>query len=308
MKRDSEHGPRQALLVLAACLMAPALWAQPAARGYPPQMEGAAVEVYKTIGDVKLNIYIFNPPRHAAGAPKPAIVFFFGGGWRSGTPGQFEQQCRYLASRGMVAMTADYRVASRHNVKAVDCVRDAKSAIRWVRRNAALLGIDPKRIAAGGGSAGGHLAAAAGTVPDLDEPGEELSISSRPNALVLFNPALVLAPASGRPSFRDPAELRERMGIEPDRISPYHHVSRGAPPAIIFHGKADTTVPYGTAELFTKKMTEMGNRCELVGFEGEAHGFFNFGRGGNKAYHETVTKADEFLTSLGYLKGPPTVR
>jgi acetyl esterase/lipase len=271
-------------------------------------MEGAAVEVYKTIGDVKLNIYIFNPPRHAAGAPKPAIVFFFGGGWRSGTPGQFEQQCRYLASRGMVAMTADYRVASRHNVKAVDCVRDAKSAIRWVRQNAARLGVDPKRIAAGGGSAGGHLAAAAGTIPDLDEPGENLSISSRPNALVLFNPALVLAPAPGRPLSRAAADMRERAGIEPERVSPFHHVSRGAPPAIIFHGKADTTVPYATAELFAKKMTEMGNRCELVGFDGEAHGFFNYGRGGNKAYLETLIKADEFLASLGYLKGPPTVR
>jgi len=308
MNLASEFAPRRALLILAAGLIAPALWAQPAAQGYPPQMEGAVVEVYKTIGEVKLNLYIFNPPGHAASVPKPAIVFFFGGGWRSGNPRQFEQQCRYLASRGMVAITADYRVASRHNVKAVDCVRDAKSAIRWVRRNAARLGVDPKRIAAGGGSAGGHLAAATGTIPDLDEHGEDLSVSSRPNALVLFNPVLVLGSVAGRPALPKQEELRERLGDEPERVSPFHHVSRGAPPAIIFHGKADTTVPYATAELFTKKMTEMGNRCELVGFEGEAHGFFNYGRGGNKAYLETLTKADEFLASLGYLKGPPTVR
>ncbi|MBM3748927.1 MAG: alpha/beta hydrolase [Acidobacteria bacterium] len=308
MNHVAELGTRRALRIALTCLIAPALWAQATAQAYPPQMDGAVVEVYKTIGEVKLNIYIFNPPGHAASAAKPAIVFFFGGGWRSGNPRQFEQQCRYLASRGMVAMTADYRVASRHNVKAVDCVRDAKSAIRWVRRNAARLGVDPRRIAAGGGSAGGHLAAATGTISDLDEPGEDLSISSRPNALVLFNPAVVLAPAEGRPSFRDPSEMRERAGIEPERISPFHHVSRGAPPAIIFHGKADTTVPYATVELFTKKMTGMGNRCELAGFDGEPHGFFNYGRGGNKAYRETLTKADEFLASLGYLKGPPTVR
>jgi acetyl esterase len=297
----------QRSILFAACLCVPAALAQQAGSAYPPQMEGAQVEVYKTAGNVTLSIYIFNPPGHKPGDQRPAIVFFFGGGWRSGNPKQFEQQCRYLSSRGMVAMAADYRVASRHNVKAIDCVRDAKSAVRWVRQNASRLGVDPGRIAAGGGSAGGHLAAAAGLIPGLDEPGEDLKISSRPDALVLFNPALVLAPVAGFARPLVPAEARERFGAEPETISPYHHLAKGAPPTIIFHGKADTTVPYFTVELFAKKSAALGNRCELVGSEGERHGFFNYGRSGNQRYRETLTRADEFLASLGYLEGKPRV-
>ncbi len=259
---------------------------------YPPELPGARVEVYKTAGDAKLNLYIFDPP--GTERSRPAIVFFFGGGWRNGSPQQFAMQCRHLASRGMVAITADYRVESRHEAKVVDCVRDAKSAIRWVRQNARRLGIDPGRIAAGGGSAGGHLAAAAGLIAGLDEPGEDARVSSRPNALVLFNPVVIL-PLKG-------VGIEERAGLAVEQISPYEHVRGGAPPTIIFHGKADTTVPYATVEQFTKRMAEVNNRCELVGFDGEQHGFFNYGRGGNRRYNETLAKMDEFLVSLGYLK------
>lgn len=272
------------------------LRAQVQALPYPPEMAGARAELYKTAGGTKLCLYVFDPP----GGPdqaRAATVFFFGGGWRGGSPQQFEMQCRHLASRGMVAITADYRVESRSGARVVDCVRDAKSAIRWVRQNAARLGINPARIAAGGGSAGGHLAAAAGVIQGLDEPDEDGRVSSRPNALVLFNPVVVL-PVKG-------AGIEERAGIAIEAISPYEHVRQGAPPTIILHGKADTAVPYATVELFTKKMTEAGNRCELVGFEGEQHGFFNYGRGGNRRYKETLAKMDEFLVSLGYLKPAP---
>jgi acetyl esterase/lipase len=269
---------------------------------YPPEMEGVKVEVYKKAGDVPLRLYIFEPPGHSSSDRRAAIVFFFGGGWRAGSPQQFEHHCRRLASRGMVAIAADYRVASRHKTKAVDCVRDAKSAIRWVRRNAPRLGIDALRIAAGGGSAGGHLAAAAALAPGLDEPEEDREFSSRPDALVLFNPVLMFAPAVGMSWHRDPEEIRERAGIDPMALSPYHHISEGAPPTIIFHGKADATVPYRSVEAFAKKMQEARNRCELVGYEGRVHGFFNYGRDSNKWYLDTMRAADQFLTSLGYLK------
>ncbi len=279
------------------------------ARRYPPDLPGAKVEVYKTIGDVKLNMYVFLPEDRKPDDRRPAVVFFFGGGWRGGSPTQFQHHCEYLASRGMVAMAADYRVLSRHGTKAVKCVADAKSAVRWIRANAERLGVDPERVAAGGGSAGGHIAACTGTVPGLDEPGEETSISSVPNALVLFNPALVLAPVEGLSPIRPVAvsDLEERMGADPVAISPYHHVKKGNPPTIIFHGTADTTVPFKTAELFDKAMDEAGNRCKLVAAEGQKHGFFNYGRGDGSAYVETVRAMDEFFIELGYLHGKPTI-
>jgi acetyl esterase len=290
--------PRQVVILAVATLLAtPASAAQPR---YPPQMEGARAEVYKSVGEVALSLYRFEPstgPREN----RPAIVFFFGGGWNSGSPAQFQEHCRHFASRGMVAITVDYRVASRHQVKPTACVADGKSALRWVRANAARLGIDPQRIAAAGGSAGGHVAAAVATLPDFDEPGDDRAISCVPNALVLFNPALVLAEMEG-------VELQgfgtrvppERLGTEPHKLSPAHHVKRGTPPTIIFHGTADTTVPYSTAEAFTRVMHAAGNRCELVGYEGQPHGFFNHGRA-NGRYAETLAAADDFLVSLGWL-------
>jgi acetyl esterase/lipase len=282
---------------------------QKAGRRYPPSLAGARVETYKTVGDTKLHLYIYDPPGNKPTDRRAAIVFFFGGGWTYGSPGQFEQHCKHLASRGLVAITADYRVASRHQVKAVSCVADAKSAIRYVRKEADRLGIDPNKIVAAGGSAGGHIAACTGVIQGFDETGEDPNISSVPNAMALFNPAVVLAAADGLTSANQErvAALRERMGVEPRLLSPYHNVKQGAPPTIIFHGKADTAVPYATAEMFARAMTAAGSDCTLVGYEDQAHGFFNYGRGGNEHYEKTVAALDDFLVGLGFIqdKGDP---
>ncbi|MFT5123543.1 MAG: acetyl esterase [Kiritimatiellia bacterium] len=273
---------------------------------YPPVLAGSQVHTYKTVGDVKLNLYVFAPEGHQARDRKPVAVFFFGGGWNSGSPAQFQHQCRYLASRGMVGITADYRVKSRHNTPAATCVEDAKSAIRWIRQHADELGVDPDKLVAGGGSAGGHLAACTGVINGFEAAGEDTATSSRPNAMMLFNPALVMAatdadlPASWIEKY---ATMDERMGVPAKALSPFHHVEKGAPPCIIFHGKADSTVPYATAALFEQAMKAAGSDCTLVGYEGEPHGFFNFGRGDNRAFIDTLKQADAFLVKRGYLSG-----
>ena len=165
-------------------------------RTYPPDISGARVETYKTVGDTVLKLWIFTPEGHSENDNRPAIVFFFGGGWYGGSPSHFEQHCEYLSTRGMIAIAAYYRVKSRHDVTVDTCVADAKSAMRWVRSHASRLGIDPDRIAAGGGSAGGHLAAASAILPGLDDPADDKSVSAKPNALIFFNPVVVLAPLS----------------------------------------------------------------------------------------------------------------
>ena len=205
------------VVLLADLALSSRLKTKRSAKAYPPKLPGAEVETYKTVGDTKLNLYIYYPPGHKPTDKRAAIVFFFGGGWTNGSPGQFEQHCKHLASRGMVAMTADYRVASRQQVKAVSCVADAKSAIRYVRKEATRLGVDPNRIVAGGGSAGGHIAACTGVIQGFDEMGEDASISSVPNAMALFNPAVVLAPAEGLSNVNEErvSSLKERMGVEP---------------------------------------------------------------------------------------------
>jgi acetyl esterase/lipase len=284
---------------------------------YPPEMPGARIETYRRVGEVNLNAWIFEPTGHQAADRRPAVVFFFGGGWKSGTPGQFLPHCLHLAQTGLVAITVDYRVKDRHDVFPQECVRDAKSAIRWVRTNAKRLGIDPDRIAAGGGSAGGHLAAATALVPGFDD-GETINdkvgdntiaVSSMPNALILFNPAVVLAPVADHPDLMPAdkfADIHERANGRPQEISPYHFVRAGLPPCIIFHGTNDEAVPFSTVQLFEKAMTAAGNHCELKAYPGQPHGFFNPGRGkderraeGTRNYYKTLSEIDAFLAKLG---------
>lgn len=276
-----------------------------------PTMEPTRSEAFKTVKGVTLQMHIFEPEGLKPTDKRPAAVFFFGGGWTGGSPTQFFPQCKYLASRGMVAMSAEYRVKGRHGVTPFECVTDAKSAVRWVRANAAKLGVDPERIAAGGGSAGGHVAAATGTIDGLEEEGEDAKISSKPNAMLLFNPALVLDFAEWEKrgiATERLEQIRARFqGREPKEISPAHHVAKGVAPTLIFHGKSDTTVPYATAERFAQVMKQKGNRCELVGYEGQGHGFFNFGRGDGEAFYRTLAETDKFLASLGWLEGEPTI-
>jgi acetyl esterase len=276
------------------------------ARGYPPQFaDVTSVHTYKKVGNVELKLYLFAPEGHQASQQRPAIVFFFGGGWQNGSPTQFHQQCRYLASRGLVAITADYRVGSRQGVKAVDCVRDAKSAIRWVRGHAAELGVHPDKIIASGGSAGGHLAACTGTLKEFDEPNENASISSKANALVLFNPAVGFTSGDTDAAREKADNLAERVGVEPLRISPADHIDTETPPTLILIGTNDFLL--GGNKRFAAAMKQAGNRCELDLYEGASHGFFNYGRDGNPNFRKTLAATDRFLTSLGYLQGEPQV-
>lgn len=259
---------------------------------YPPEFEGARVVTYRETGDTKLRLWMFGEKDPAAS--KPAIVFFFGGGWNSGSPAQFERHARHFAERGMIAITADYRVRSRHGTPASACVEDGKAAVAWIRQHAARLGIDPARIAAAGGSAGGHVAAATATL-------EGFGSDERPNALVLFNPALALADiGEWKASGFGVRAARERLGTEPVALSPAHHIGAHTPATLILHGTADTTVPIASAEAFATAMEKAGRPCTLVRYEGAGHGFFN--RDAN--FTETLAEADRFLVGLGWLAKP----
>lgn len=263
------------------------------------EFEGAGAEVYKTASGDELYLYIFNPGGHDAAKDKrAAAVFFFGGAWNGGTPSQFVQHARFLASRGMVAAVADYRVKSRQNITPKECVADGKSAVRYLRRHAQRLGIDPDKIAAGGGSAGGHVAAATGTLPKLDDPGDDLKVSSRPNALLLFNPVYDNGPDGGWANDRVKDYWKD--------ISPAHNIDAKTPPAIVFLGERDPLIPVATAERFQKKMQEAGVKSELHTYPGQPHGFFNESKGGREIFLDTLRKTDTFLVGLGFLEGKAT--
>jgi acetyl esterase len=251
------------------------------------------IKIYKTIDTLKLELRIFKPDGFTSSKRYPAIIFFFGGGWINGTITQFQKQAVYLASRGMVAILADYRVASRHHTTPFEAVADGKSAIRYVRQHSAELGVDPDRIAAAGGSAGGHIAAAT-DLTKLDEPSEIPGVSSRPNALVLFNPVF-----NNGPGEYGYDRIKDRF----PEISPYHNITKNAAPTVVFLGTKDKLVSVQTAENYKTKMIEAGNRCELYLYPDQQHGFFNKG----ESFIQTLRQADIFLESLGYIHGKPTI-
>src|SRR5262249_21999609 len=147
------------------------------------------------------------------------------GGWVSGGPWQFNEHAKYLATRGVVSLQVDYRLLlsnADHEAPLV-CVQDAKSAMRWTRAHAAELGIDPQRIASGGGSAGRATTRFVGLVDGLDDPLDDKSISPASNAMLLFNPVFDNGPEEG---FR-----YDRVGLRYREFSPAHNVTSHAPPA-----------------------------------------------------------------------------
>jgi acetyl esterase len=260
----------------------------------PTTVDGATAHAYKSIGKEQLLLHVFKSDSPGALDRRPAIVFFFGGGWMQGPVTQFAPQARHLAQRGMVAIVADYRVFRRHGTYPFQAMADAKSALRWVRAHSAQLGIDPNRIAAAGGSSGGHIALSAAVFDTFDEVGEDETVSSRPNALVLFNPVVDTTPV----------QLREGFGDRGREASPLHHVGADLPPTLILHGKSDTTVPYADVDRFCAEAKARGNHCQLVGYEAATHGFFNPQNADGKWYRETLLEADRFLTKIGYLREP----
>lgn len=244
--------------------------------------------VYKQVDTVTLKLEVYKPEQFNKREKYPAIVFFFGGGWNSRNIDQFIPFAEHLAAKGMVAFIADYRVKNIQGTSPFEALKDAKSAVRYIRQHAEVFGIAPDRIVASGGSAGGHLAAACYTNQSINESTDPLALSSQPNALVLFNPVID----------------NNKDGYGYDRIkekfpefSPMHSIQESFPPTIFFLGTEDKLIPVSTAETFKKRIEETGGRCDLHLYEGASHGFFNA-----ETYRELIIpQVDRFLESLEFI-------
>lgn len=266
------------LLAHAACL----------AQVPPNHFEPDRKLVYKQPVGGDLSLHVFLPKDWKKQDKRPGAVFFFGGGWVGGSPRQFYPQCHLLASHGMVAISAEYRTKGSHGTDPRACVEDGKSAVRWITGHAGELGLDVNRFAIGGGSAGGHVAAATHFCAGFDAAGEDKSVPTTADALLLYNPVL-----DNGPGEFGHGKVKEYW----KEISPAHHVRRPVPPTLYLLGTRDKLIPAATAERFKQSVEQAGGRVELKLHEGATHGFFN------REPHLEATNKEliEFLDALGWI-------
>lgn len=253
------------------------------------QQPNVSTVTYKITGEDTLNMKIYQP-LETNGKRKPVMVFFFGGGWVHGSIAQFEPHAKYFADKGLVTVLADYRVESRQKTSPFEALKDANSAIRFLKENSEHFGIDSSKIIASGGSAGGHLAAATALTSKYNDEKDNLRISPIPAALILFNPVIDNGP--GGYGFG-------RIGEDYPDFSPLHNVREGAPPTLIFLGTEDKLVPVITAQYYKLVMEEVGSYCDLITYEGQGHGFFNYKN--REFYDKTLQETETFLKKFRFL-------
>ncbi|MBD3630778.1 alpha/beta hydrolase [Cyclobacterium sp.] len=244
-------------------------------------------EVYKIASKDSLGLEIYIPDD--TNSLRPAMIFFFGGGWNGGSTEQFRPHAEYFAQKGMVTVLADYRVRSRHQTSPFEALEDARAAMRYLKINAEKWGIDSSRIVASGGSAGGHLAAATALTKSLDTSQENYP-DPKPAALVLFNPVIDNGPGGYG---------YERIGAQYKEFSPIHNITEGAPPTLFFLGTEDRLIPVITAQYYKMVMEKVGSYCELILYEGEGHGFFNYKN--HDIYQQTIKETTDFLIRQGFI-------
>jgi acetyl esterase/lipase len=275
--------------------------------GVSAQDDGIVREerVYKSVGGADLLVDLFYSPetRHRPG--NPAIAFFHGGGWAYGDRSEFDEACLRYARRGFVTLSFQYRLSinpdetvPHPDITLVECVKDTRSALRWIRQNAAALRVDPERIVASGQSAGGQLALGTALFDDVNESTDDLAVSPRPDALVLYSSNVNTLEAWAD---RLMGDRREEIWS----ISPHHNLRAGLPPTIEFHGEEDCMVPFWAVRHFVEKARSLGNEVELVSFKGRGHYLGD----GDPAYgryydEEVLERTDRFLEEHGFTAAP----
>lgn len=258
-------------------------------------------EVYKTVDTFKLKIDIFYANQSFERENNTAIVFFHGGGWAFGTPSEFFTTCERYARMGIVTYSVEYRLSIENGVtpnkmiSPIESVMDAKSAMRWVREKAEKFHIDRNKIVAAGQSAGGHLALCTAMIDDYSEKSDNLSISCRPDAILLFSACINAVEGW---CDRLLADRRNKIWS----LSPAHNIKRGMPPMIEFHGMYDEQVPVWTVQIFESAMKKEDNYFELHTYERIRHYLGEGNPKYSRYFDDEILKvADDFLRKFNFL-------
>lgn len=215
------------------------------------------IKTYKTIDGFNLDAHIFKPKDIKPNEKRAAILYFHGGSFSMGKP---DWHCHYDYN-GFVQISFEYRTYDRYGTMPFAAFEDAKSAIRWVRENADELQIDSSKIIVTGNSVGAAMTYVAALYEGLDNPTENLNISSKPNAIILN--------AAGYDQTDKFSPVKDKSKLA--KISGINIVKPKAPPCLVIHGSRDRGIPISEAEEFVEKMRSAGNLCEFKILEGAGH-------------------------------------
>ncbi|HSI65683.1 MAG TPA: FAD-dependent oxidoreductase [Candidatus Saccharimonadia bacterium] len=254
------------------------------------KLKATRTVTYKTLVSRELKLHVFEPEGFKTTDKRACYIVIHGGGWRGGQASRMYPFAAHYAKHGLVGISVEYRLLKAGTENTVfDCVKDGRSAVRYVRAHAAEFGVDPEKIIVSGGSAGGHVAVSTALFDDINEEGEDTSVSSVPNALILLFPVIdTSAQGYGQ------AKIGDRW----KELSPVDRVKPGMPPTLTFHGTGDTVTPFAGAKRFHEAMLKAGNRSELVIHEGGAHGYLMRTA---PLYDDCMAKSDAFLRSLSLI-------
>jgi acetyl esterase len=248
------------------------------------------IRIYKKVAGRELQMHVFRPQGWKASDKRGCYMVIHGGGWTGGVPQRMYPFAAHYAGQGLVSVSLQYRLHSaKTGVTVYDCVKDARSAVRHLRSHAAELGIDPRKIIVSGGSAGGHLAASTALFDKVNEQGEDTTLSTTPNALVLLFPVI----DTSKEGYG-----QAKIGDTWRDLSPVHQVRPGLPPTITFHGTGDTVTPFAGAKAFHEAMLKAGNTSVLDVHEGGVHGYL---MREEALLQDTFRKTDAFLKKIGLL-------
>lgn len=249
--------------------------------------------VYKNVAGTALKLDFYIP---YDGKPGPTLLYIHGGGWQTGSKEQYVLWYLPYLAQGWRVAAVQYRLSGAAPAPAA--IEDCRCAFRWVAQNGAKYGVDPKRIAITGGSAGGHLAlmtAFSGTEFDRDCPEGEA-----PRAIGVINyygaTDVEALRREGRPYLdkwlrgaSDPSELARR-------ISPLTWIKAGLPPVLTLHGDADKQIPYEQGVRLHKSLDAAGVRNQLVTIPGGGHGRHTWSDADTIRVQRAI---ERFLESLG---------
>ena len=269
---------------------------------FPDSVEMKTDLVYATYGSRELHLDLFLPK--IGEGPFPAVVYIHGGAWRFGSRVAFRRQAAHMATKGFVGACIEYRLSGEAKFPAA--VHDSKAAVRWLRANSAKYNVNPDKIGAAGGSAGGYLVAILGTthkVAALEGNGGSAGLSSRVQAVALFNPVTDFVRMAKEPGETEPGNksIHQLLGAtfseNPKlwaRASPITYVDQDSAPTLFLHGTKDPYWQYHQSVDMMERLRAVGVHAEIFTAEGAVHAFFNR----PPWYQPTLERMEEFFTKI----------